>query len=153
MSFLENKIPPPVILIVCLVLMWLISRETASLEIDSEVKLLASSFMFLLGVCIAVAGIVSFRKAKTTVNPLKPEEATHLVVVGVFKYTRNPMYLGMLCVTIGMVINLANLWASVMVLAFYLYISQYQIAPEERAMQKLFGDQFAGYTKRVRRWL
>ena len=153
MSFLENKIPPPVVLIVCLVLMWLISRETASLEIDSEIKLLASSFMFILGVCIAVAGIVSFRKAKTTVNPLKPEEATHLVVVGIFKYTRNPMYLGMLSVTIGMLIKLSNPWAVVMVLVFYFYINRYQIIPEERAMQKLFGDQFTGYAKRVRRWL
>ena len=153
MSFLENKIPPPVVLIVCLVLMWLISRETTSLVIDSEIKLLASSFMFFLGVSIAVAGIVSFRKAKTTVNPLKPEEATHLVVAGIFKYTRNPMYLGMLCVAIGMVFKLANLWAVVMVLAFYFYMNRFQITPEERAMQKLFGDQFASYTKRVRRWL
>ena len=153
MSYLENKIPPPAVLIVCLVLMWLISRETTSLEIDSEIKLLTSSFMFLLGVSIAVAGIVSFRKAKTTVNPLKPEEASHLVVAGIFKYTRNPMYLGMLCVAIGMVIKLANLWAAVMVLVFFFYISRYQITPEERAMQKLFGDQFSDYTKRVRRWL
>ena len=100
-----------------------------------------------------LAGVVRFRKVKTTIDPLNPEKAKQLVVGGVFYLSRNPMYLGMLLIAIAWAIYLANPWSILGVIGFVLFIKRFQITPEERAMDKLFGDQYAKYKVSVRRWL
>ena len=100
-----------------------------------------------------LAGIASFRQAQTTVNPLKPDTATALVTSGVYGYTRNPMYLGMLAVLLAWAVFLASPAALAGVLGFWWYIGRFQIRPEERALAALFGSSFSDYTSRVRRWL
>jgi protein-S-isoprenylcysteine O-methyltransferase Ste14 len=102
---------------------------------------------------IMLAGIISFRRAQTTINPLKPAAATALVTSGVFRYTRNPMYLGMLIVLLGWAVFLSASAALVGVLAFAAYIQRFQIRPEERALAALFGKTFTDYQSTVRRWL
>ena len=100
-----------------------------------------------------IAGVVSFRKAKTTVNPLKPEEATSLVNSGIFRFTRNPMYVGFALVLLAWAIYLSSPLSLVGVLGFILYIDRLQIEPEERALNELFGSEFESYRSNVRRWL
>jgi protein-S-isoprenylcysteine O-methyltransferase Ste14 len=100
-----------------------------------------------------LAGVARFRKAKTTIDPLNPEKAKQLVVAGVFSLSRNPMYLGMALIAIAWAIYLANPWSFIGVLGFVLFINRFQITPEERAMDKLFGDQYAKYKDTVRRWV
>ena len=103
---------------------------------------------------IAGAGVVGFRKAQTTVNPLSPEQATSLVSGGIYRFTRNPMYLGMLLVVIASGIFWQHLVAlAVGAVFFFAYINRFQITPEEQAMEKLFGDEFRTYCERARRWL
>jgi protein-S-isoprenylcysteine O-methyltransferase Ste14 len=109
--------------------------------------------LVVLGICLAVLGIKQFRQAQTTVNPLRPDTATKLVTSGVFKLTRNPMYLGMVMLALSAVVFYGSAWCLLAVAAFIAFISRFQIGPEERAMEALFGNQFAAYKASTRRWI
>ena len=100
-----------------------------------------------------LAGIVAFRQARTTVNPLAPDKCSRLVDSGIFRFTRNPMYLALLMALIGWSIFLGNLWSLVMVLLWVIYIDRFQIRPEEEALETAFGDAFRQYRSKVRKWL
>lgn len=95
----------------------------------------------------------AFRKARTTVNPLSPQKAGRLVRSGYYRFTRNPMYLGLLMILIGFAIYCGH-WAAIFPIAgFVFYITEFQIKPEEKAMTELFGDDYLSYKKTVRRWI
>ena len=107
----------------------------------------------IAGVVMIGSGIVTFRKAKTTVSPLHPDQASSLVTMGIYQYTRNPMYFGLLLILFSFGLYLLNL-ASMFVLPFYVwFISKYQIMQEEEALYKVFGDDYKNYQGRVRRWI
>ena len=150
---LELKIPPPLILVLIALGMWGLSRVMPVVAVTGNVHRWAAVLLVLLGAAFSVAGVLAFRRAQTTVNPLRPETSAVLVTGGVYRLTRNPMYAGMLLVLVGWAIWLHSGWALVGPLAFGLYITRFQIAPEERALQRIFGQQFASYCLRVRRWL
>ena len=115
-------------------------------------EFLAGAFV-IAALVIGIWAVVDFRRAKTTVNPLKPEAASTLVVRGLFRWTRNPMYLAMLLLLLGWACLLSN-WAALAILPlFVIYMNRFQIGPEERALQARFGAEFDHYRKRVRRWL
>src|SRR5687768_11909847 len=107
----------------------------------------------LLGATISILGVLSFRRAGTTVNPLKPGAASSLVRSGVYRVTRNPMYLGFLMLLLGWGIYLSNALALLFVPMFVVYMNKFQIEPEERALTARFGQEFVVYSMRVRRWL
>lgn len=100
-----------------------------------------------------LSGVMAFRRARTTVNPLNPEAATALVIVGVYRYTRNPMYVGLATMLVGWAVYLAAPLALLGPPIFVLFIARFQIVPEERALAEKFGREFADYRKKVRRWL
>ncbi len=153
MRGLELKIPPPAVALVTALLMWLVSRATPALGFVFPAYKVFAIGLAVLGVTTAITGVLTFRRARTTVNPLKPESASSLVSWGVYSVTRNPMYLGLLLVLTGWAILLSNLLGFLFLPAFVLYINRFQIAPEERALTALFGQDFAAYQSRVRRWL
>ena len=105
------------------------------------------------GVCVAMLGVASFRRARTTLNPLKPEKSSALVMSGIYRYTRNPMYLGLLLALLGWAFFLSNALAFLFLPAFILYMNRFQIAPEERVLVSVFGQEFTAYLSKVRRWL
>ena len=112
------------------------------------------SFLFLvLGLFTLISAVLSFKAYKTTVNPLRPEKASHLVTSGIFKISRNPMYFAMLLVSLSITIKFNIVGGAAMSLAFAFFITKFQIIPEEIAMQKLFGGEFDRYKKRTRRWI
>lgn len=87
-------------------------------------------------------------------NPTKPDHASVLITAGIYGISRNPMYLGFLALLIGWSMYLANAVALILVpIGFVAYMDHFQIAPEERALQSLFGDAYTSYARRVRRWL
>ncbi|MFT5135824.1 MAG: protein-S-isoprenylcysteine O-methyltransferase Ste14 [Arenicella sp.] len=153
MHKLENRIPPPIVLLLSLMIMRLLAEIGPLSSFDFELRQVLASLLVLIGLAFMLAGVVRFSKANTTIDPLNPEKAKQLVVGGVFCFSRNPMYLGMAIIAIAWAIYLANPWSIFGVIGFVLFINRFQITPEERAMDKLFGAQYAQYKASVRRWL
>jgi protein-S-isoprenylcysteine O-methyltransferase Ste14 len=133
--------------------MWAVAKLPPTLEVPKSVRALTAVVLVALGVAVSMGGILSFRRARTTVNPLKPETTSALVESGIYAFTRNPMYLGMLLALLGWAVYLSSSWALLGPMLFVLYITRFQIIPEERALHGLFGAPFSTYKQRVRRWL
>lgn len=153
MHWLENRIPPPLVAALFGLLMWLAARQLpGGLVLPIEWRAGLALVVLLAGVVICLASVLSFRNARTTVNPLKPETASALVSSGIYRYTRNPMYLGFATALLAWSIFLAWPPALLGVLSFVLYMNRFQIGPEERALTGLFGSAFAQYCSQVRRW-
>ncbi|HEY7944128.1 MAG TPA: isoprenylcysteine carboxylmethyltransferase family protein [Casimicrobiaceae bacterium] len=153
MKALELKIPPPAITIVLAAAMWVVARDTSLLQIPAGVRVPLALVVALAGIAFSVAGVVSFRRAKTTIDPKNPQLTSSLVSSGIYSVTRNPMYVGLLLALIAWAIFLWSAWAMWGPVAFYLYIGRFQIAPEERALTALFGAEYTAYLSHVRRWL
>ncbi len=153
MLTLNLKIPPLVIMAFVAALMWLGAQAVPAADFPLPARKVIALGLAAVGVGVAVAGVVSFRVAKTTVNPLKPDTASSLVVAGIYRVTRNPMYLGMLIVLIGWAALLANALAFIVAATFVLYLNRFQIIPEEQALTTRFGPEFAAYCAQVRRWI
>lgn len=153
MQALELKIPPPAVALLVAVAMWGIAAATSRFEISAAVCDTVAIVIALVGVGFAVAGVLAIRRARTTISPLKPDATSSLVTSGVYRVTRNPMYLGLSLALLAWATFLSSAWAFLGPIAFVLYIGRFQIAPEERALSKLFGPAFAEYRSNVRRWL
>ncbi|WP_210560829.1 methyltransferase family protein [Psychrosphaera aestuarii] len=150
---LEQKIPPLVLLAICALCMFLTNHVFADLNLTYSFNLIGLLLFGLIGISFALAGVVAFKIHKTTVNPVNTKNVSTLVNSGIYKHTRNPMYVGMLSVLIGYLIYLANPLNFVFTAFFVLYLNKYQIIPEEQFLEKLFGSDFITYKKTVRRWL
>jgi protein-S-isoprenylcysteine O-methyltransferase Ste14 len=153
MRFLRAKIPPPIVAMGTGALMWLASKAAPAWASAFSGGRIAALCLAGLGVMCAVMGVTSFRRAHTTLNPTTPDKASSLVTTGIFGRTRNPMYLGLLLVLTGWAVYLSNGIAFVFLPGFVLYMTFFQIRPEEEAMGKLFGGEFEAYRSRVRRWI
>jgi protein-S-isoprenylcysteine O-methyltransferase Ste14 len=114
---------------------------------------LAVAALIAAGLGVIAVSIVQFNRARTTVNPLQPQAASALVSGGVFRITRNPMYLGMALVLAACTVWLGNAACALLLAGFVAYITRFQIAPEERALRAHFGAEFDAYARRVRRWV
>ncbi len=153
MSSLELKVPPPVVALLLGLLMWLASSLVAPVDVPFGPRAGLVIVLASVGLVVGVAGMVSFWRAKTTINPTTPTATSALVTSGVFRFTRNPMYLSLLLYLLAWAVYLSSLLALLFVPVFVLYINQFQIKPEERALSSLFGQDYAAYRERVRRWL
>jgi protein-S-isoprenylcysteine O-methyltransferase Ste14 len=153
MQALELKIPPPVVALIVVAIMWLLAHKAPTLDVPTTLRMACAAAVGLMGAAIGVAGKVGFRRAGTTANPMKPERASALVTGGIYRLTRNPMYLSLLLLLVAWAVFLASGWALLGPLVFVLYIGRFQIAPEERALAAMFGADYAAYKLRVRRWL
>lgn len=149
------KIPPLALVFIGALLMWLIdiAFRMPSMQGVARVVNIVAIAVAVAGIAVCAAGVLSFRRAGTTVNPLEPERASKLVVRGVYRYTRNPMYLGFALLLAAWGMFLSNAVALAVVPAFVLYMNRWQIAPEERALESLFGDDWRAYRRSVRRWV
>lgn len=153
MQTLELKIPPPAITALIAAAMWGISLFAPSLEVPGLIRAVVALALATTGIGISVAGVISFQRAKTTVNPMKPEATSALVTSGIYRLSRNPMYVGIVLTLIAWAVYLSSVWTLSGPLAFVLYITRFQIIPEERALATMFGATFAEYRSAVRRWL
>ena len=109
--------------------------------------------LVMAGAAFDALGILAFRALRTTVNPLKPERASALVTSGVYRVTRNPMYVGMVLFLLAWAVYLSAALPFAGPLVFALYITRFQIRPEERVLEASFGACYSAYAARVRRWL
>ena len=148
---MNNKIPPPIVTLFFGLCIYL-SRSYFP-EFSNSVLNLLSIISFVVGIFFFAAAVSSFKKQKTTVNPISIEKASSLVVSGIFKYSRNPMYLGMSFALLGLAFQFNLVGGLLLTSIFILFITTFQIKPEEVAMEKLFDQEWKNYTKNVRRWL
>jgi protein-S-isoprenylcysteine O-methyltransferase Ste14 len=147
------RIPPLAQFVACALLSWALTAYFPQLGFAwFGLVYLAAAFMSL-GLGILTFSVAAFIRARTTVNPLAPEQAKHLVTNGLYRYSRNPMYLGLLCVLLGAALYLENLAAFSGAVLFVWLMTVLQIKPEERALQLKFGEAFADYRRTTRRWI
>jgi protein-S-isoprenylcysteine O-methyltransferase Ste14 len=150
---LELKIPPPVVALLVALAMWFAALATPPVGMPLSARVALATMLALLGVAFSGTAVVLFRQAKTTRNPLHPQAASSLVRSGAYKFSRNPMYLGLLLLLLGWAAALSSAPALLGPVIFAAYITRFQIKPEERALAALFGAEYDNYTRSVRRWL
>jgi len=148
---MNNKIPPPIVTFICGIAIYLSKSFFNQFFIYSNNRI--SLFLLILGLVVFISAVKSFRRHKTTVNPLEPRQASSLVTSGIFKFSRNPMYLGMLIILLSISFKFNLIGGMFTSLFFYIFITKFQILPEEAAMNDLFGDEFINYSKKTRRWI
>ncbi|WP_218944331.1 methyltransferase family protein [Marinicella rhabdoformis] len=153
MQSLELKMPPALLVLIFASLMWSLTQLFPELSFHVENKKLWMRLIGLLGSLFIATGIYSFRRAKTTVDPTQPENATSMVQSGIYKYTRNPMYVGFLLFLTAFATVLTHALPWLLLPAFVLYMNRFQIKPEEQALLKLFGTEYEVYCQKVRRWI
>lgn len=153
MQWLELKIPPLLVWLVIAGAMFGVAYSAPSLSFTLPGSSAIALALVALGGAVAIAGVIAFRDKRTTVNPLTPSASSSVVSGGVYRVSRNPMYLGFLLALAGWAVYLSNAGAALLLPAFVAYMTQYQIRPEERALLAKFGSEYAQYASRVRRWL
>jgi len=153
MHVLELKVPPPIVGLSVAALMWLAASGLPGLTFDWPISRWLAAGLLLTGLGFDFAGLWLFFKARTTVNPLSPQNTTSIVRKGVYKLSRNPMYVGMLLLLSAWAVYLQSVGAVLLLPLFVLYINRFQIQPEERYLSQQFGADYDDYKAKVRRWL
>jgi len=157
-SFLETKIPPPAVMASCALLAWLthqlfpfalLTTSDQSWPLTNTLALL----IFAIGLSTDLVSLKRFFSAKTTINPLKPQKASHLVTSGIYRFTRNPMYVGLMLWLVALAVYLNNPLCLIWPLVFSAYITRFQILPEEKFLKELFGEEYLAYLQSTPRWL
>ena len=133
--------------------MWLLAWLAPGADFPVPGRPLVASSVLLVAGLVGMAGVRAFARAQTTVNPLRPENASQLVTHGIYRYSRNPMYLALLLALVAWGILLGNAVALLVLPAFVIAMNRLQILPEERALVERFGGAFRAYQREVRRWL
>jgi protein-S-isoprenylcysteine O-methyltransferase Ste14 len=153
MQALELKIPPPIVALLIAAAMWGIASVSPSLNIPVFIREITTLFLVFLSGVLALPSFAALLRAKTTFNSIKPKATSSLVTDGIYRFTRNPMYLSVLLILIAWGIFLSSPLTLAGPVVFVLYINRFQITPEERALEKMFGTSYTEYKSRVRRWL
>lgn len=146
-------IPPPLVVAILAAAMWGVNRSFDAGRITSNLQDPLAIALLVVAVLLMAAAVAPFVTAKTTINPLRPSNASKLITGSVFRYSRNPIYLADLLLLAALTVWLGHLANIVWLVVFVVYINRFQIRPEEAALQALFGAEYATYCARVRRWL
>lgn len=149
---LELKVPPDIVAVVIGSAMWLVSRTTQPIDVLGSARVPLGGLLLVLGWVLIVMARTAFSRAGTTFSPIAPDRTSALVTTGVYRFTRNPMYVGMAMVLLSLGVLLASMYSLLLPVVFVLYIDRYQIAPEERLLASRFGEEYRDYAGRVRRW-
>ncbi len=150
---LEHTIPPPVVAGGIALAMWFVSPGSLLWSDMLRPRGFVALVLVIAGLVFDLLALLAFLRARTSINPLRPHRAAVLITHGVYRLTRNPMYVGLLCYLTAWAVFLATPWALAGPCLFVVTMNRFQIAPEERVMREKFGKEFEEYATRVRRWL
>ena len=148
---MNNKIPPPIVTLAFGFTIYF-SRNIFP-DINNIIFYVLSLFFIILGPFILISAVRSFKAEQTTINPININNASSLVISGVFKYSRNPMYLGMVFILLALSFRFNLVGGILFTSIFIMYITKFQIIPEEAAMKSIFGEDFNKYKNKTRRWI
>ena len=153
MPQLELKTPPPLVAVITAGAMYGVAQLLPVLALSPSVRVGTALVLAVVGASFDMAGLIAFRRVKTTVNPMAPQRSTSVVSTGVYRFTRNPMYLGLVFLLLAWAVYQSSAWALLGVPVFMAYITRFQIKPEESVLAARFGKSYTDYCARVRRWL
>ena len=146
-----SKIPPPLVVLILVISTFFSSKKIDLIQIPFQN--LISIFILSIGILILLNPVLKFKKSKTTINPIKFKKVNKLVTSGIYKYSRNPMYLGLLMIVVSSSIFYLNIYSILTPLFFYLWINRFQIKREEVFLTEKFGEDYLSYKKKTRRWI
>ena len=146
-----SKIPPPLVVLILVISTFFSSKKIDLIQIPFQS--LISIFILSMGILILLNPVLKFKKSKTTINPIKFKKVNKLVTSGIYKYSRNPMYLGLLMIVDSSSIFYLNIYSILTPLFFYLWINRFQIKREEVFLTEKFGEDYLSYKKKTRRWI
>lgn len=153
MKALELKIPPPVYALSIGLLMWLLNKYFPVTDLIQTPWNKVGIALIIVAGSFDLWSLFLFFKKHTTPNPMKPENTSGIVTNGLYKISRNPMYVGLLSILTGYAIWLGSFTPFLLLPVFFWLISEMQIKPEERMLEKKFGKEYLEYKNSVRRWL
>ena len=153
MNSLELKIPPPAQFVITAASMFGVSKIVPALKFSLSGSTALGIGLGIIGLSSGIMGVTQFRKAQTTPNPQALEKVSSLVTSGIYQYSRNPMYLGLVLILLGWALYLSHFLAFILIPIFMMYMTRFQIQPEERMMTQKFGDKYRAYLNKVRRWI
>lgn len=153
MLSLELKVPPLAVWLIAAGAMFMMTRLVPGWSVSLPGRTALAVVLAGFGVAMTLSGVVAFRVRRTTVNPLTPGAASAMVTSGVYRISRNPMYVGFFLALVGWAVYLSHIGAALLLPVFVAYMTRYQIKPEERALLARFGAEYAEYQSQVRRWL
>ena len=153
MNALALKVPPVAQVIITAAAMYGVSKMVPALTFSLNGSTALAVGLGVIGMSLGVMGVTQFRKAQTTPNPQALEKVSSLVTSGIYQYSRNPMYLGLVLILLGWAFYLSHFLAFVLLPVFILYMTRFQIQPEEQMMARKFGKTYQAYLNKVRRWI
>ena len=153
MNALALKVPPVAQVIITAAAMYGTAKIMPSLQFSLSGSTVLAVGLGVMGMSLGFMGVTQFRKAQTTPNPQALEKVSSLVTSGIYRYSRNPMYLGLVLILLGWAFYLSHFLAFVLLPVFILYMTRFQIQPEEQMMARKFGKTYQAYLNKVRRWI
>lgn len=153
MNALALKVPPVAQVIITAAAMYGVSKMVPALTFSLNGSTALAVGLGVMGLSLGVMGVTQFRIAQTTPNPQALEKVSSLVTSGIYRYSRNPMYLGLVLILLGWAFYLSHFLAFVSLPVFILYMTRFQIQPEEQMMARKFGKTYQAYLNKVRRWI
>ena len=145
------RIPPPILVLALVISNFFSSKKTDLIHLPNQD--LISIIILLIGVLILTNPIFKFIKSKTTIDPIKFKKVNKLITSGIYKYSRNPMYLGFLMIVISTSIFYLNIFSITTPFLFYFWINRFQIKREEIFLAEKFGNEYLLYKNKTRRWI
>ena len=145
------KIPPPLLVLILVIANYFSSKKIDLIHLPNQD--LISILILLIGILILINPIFKFIKSKTTIDPIKFKKVNKLIISGIYKYSRNPMYLGLLMIVISTSIFFLNIFSITTPLLFYCWINRFQIKREESFLTEKFGEEYISYKIKTRRWI
>lgn len=145
------KIPPPILVIILTSLVYFSSTKLELIYLPY--RQIVSVIILIIGLIVIVSPVVDFIKSKTTINPVKFKNVNRLVTTGIYRYSRNPMYLGMILIVISTTVYYLNFLSVFSPLIFYIWINKFQINREEIFLEDKFGSEYLKYKSKTRRWI
>jgi len=147
------KVPPVVQTLIAAALAWVLGRVAPLWHVEPQVSVVGIGGSVAIALVFLGSALLRFRLQRTTVDPMNPDKAQSLVVTGIYKVTRNPMYVGFVCLLAAWCFYLGDLTGFLTLPAFIFVMTRFQIKSEESALQAKFGADYTSYMSRVRRWL